>query len=113
MISKFDSLFAGHVDMENVGYVGTAVNDRLFSNEHLATAFSKAEAIAQLMDRSGYDTFWMAEHHFQPEGYECIPKRPHACPTSCPFDRKNRSRMRLQHRANVAPTEAGRGLRHR
>jgi pimeloyl-ACP methyl ester carboxylesterase len=21
----------------------------------------------------GYGTFWMAEHHFQPEGYECIP----------------------------------------
>jgi len=29
--------------------------------------------MAQLMDRMGYDTFWMAEHHFQHEGYECIP----------------------------------------
>ena len=26
-----------------------------------------------LLDRMGYDSFWMAEHHFQPEGYECIP----------------------------------------
>jgi alkanesulfonate monooxygenase SsuD/methylene tetrahydromethanopterin reductase-like flavin-dependent oxidoreductase (luciferase family) len=25
------------------------------------------------MDRLGYNTFWMAEHHFQREGYECIP----------------------------------------
>src|SRR2546422_9181400 len=25
------------------------------------------------MDRTGYDTFWLAEHHFQREGYECIP----------------------------------------
>jgi alkanesulfonate monooxygenase SsuD/methylene tetrahydromethanopterin reductase-like flavin-dependent oxidoreductase (luciferase family) len=73
MISKFDSLFAGHVDMDNVGYAGTAVNDRRFPNEYLATAFDKAQAIAQLMDRTGYDTFWTAEHHFQPEGYECIP----------------------------------------
>jgi alkanesulfonate monooxygenase SsuD/methylene tetrahydromethanopterin reductase-like flavin-dependent oxidoreductase (luciferase family) len=73
MIKKFDSLYAGHVDMENVGYAGTAVNDRRFSNEHLATVFDKAQATAQLMDRSGYDTFWMAEHHFQYEGYECIP----------------------------------------
>jgi alkanesulfonate monooxygenase SsuD/methylene tetrahydromethanopterin reductase-like flavin-dependent oxidoreductase (luciferase family) len=73
MITKFDSSYAGHVDMENLGYGGTPVNDRSFSDEYLATAFDKALAIAQLMDRTGYDTFWMAEHHFQPEGYECIP----------------------------------------
>src|SRR5919109_2983372 len=73
MITKFDSLFAGHIDMDNVGYGGTAVNDRRFPNEHLATVFGKAQAMAQLMDRLGYSTFWMAEHHFQPEGYECIP----------------------------------------
>ena len=73
MITKFDSLYAGHVDMDNVGYGGTAVNDRTFSDEHLASVFDKAQAIAQTMDRCGYDTMWMAEHHFQPEGYECIP----------------------------------------
>ena len=36
MLTKFDSLFAGHIDMEDVGYGGTAVNDRRFSNEALA-----------------------------------------------------------------------------
>ena len=73
MIAKFDSLYAGHVDMDNVGYGGTAVNDRSFRNEHLATVFSKSEAICKTMERLGFSTFWMAEHHFQPEGYECIP----------------------------------------
>lgn len=73
MITKFDSSYAGHVDMENVGYSGTAVNDRRFSDDHLASAFDNALAIAQVLDKSGYDTFWMAEHHFQTEGYECIP----------------------------------------
>jgi alkanesulfonate monooxygenase SsuD/methylene tetrahydromethanopterin reductase-like flavin-dependent oxidoreductase (luciferase family) len=73
MITKFDSLYAGHIDMDNVGYAGTAVNDRRFANEHLVTVFDKAQAMAQLMDRLGYDTFWTAEHHFQYEGYECIP----------------------------------------
>jgi alkanesulfonate monooxygenase SsuD/methylene tetrahydromethanopterin reductase-like flavin-dependent oxidoreductase (luciferase family) len=29
--------------------------------------------MAKLMDRLGYSAFWMAEHHFQREGYECIP----------------------------------------
>lgn len=73
MIKKFDSLFAGHVDMDNVGYGGIPVNERRYGNEHLATAFDKALAMARVMDGLGYNTFWMAEHHFQPEGYECIP----------------------------------------
>ena len=76
MITSFDSLFAGHVDVDNVGYRGTPVNDRYYSDEYLATAFDKSVAIAQLMDRTGYDTLWLAEHHFQPEGFECIPNIP-------------------------------------
>ena len=73
MITKFDSLFAGHIDMDDVGYGGVPVNNRRFPNERLATVFDKAQSMAQLMDRLGYHTFWMAEHHFQREGYECIP----------------------------------------
>jgi alkanesulfonate monooxygenase SsuD/methylene tetrahydromethanopterin reductase-like flavin-dependent oxidoreductase (luciferase family) len=73
MITKFDGSYAGHIDIENVGYGGTAVNDRRYPNEQLATVFDKARDMAQLLDRVGYDTFWAAEHHFQPEGYECIP----------------------------------------
>jgi alkanesulfonate monooxygenase SsuD/methylene tetrahydromethanopterin reductase-like flavin-dependent oxidoreductase (luciferase family) len=73
MIKHFDSLFAGHTDLEDCGYQGTPVNARRYDNKHLATVFTKAEAIAEMMDRTGYDTFWMAEHHFQHEGTECIP----------------------------------------
>ena len=73
MITKFDSLYAGHVDLDNVGYGGTPINDRRYSNEHLATALDKAQSMAVLMDGLGYNAFWMAEHHFQREGTECIP----------------------------------------
>ena len=73
MITNFSNLYAGHVDMDDVGYAGTPVNDRSFSDEHLASVFPKTEAIAKVLDRTGYDSFWMAEHHFQPEGYECLP----------------------------------------
>jgi alkanesulfonate monooxygenase SsuD/methylene tetrahydromethanopterin reductase-like flavin-dependent oxidoreductase (luciferase family) len=73
MLKQFDSSYAGHIDLENVGYGGTPINDRRYPNEKLATALSKAEAMAKLMDRLGYGTYWMAEHHFQPEGTECIP----------------------------------------
>jgi alkanesulfonate monooxygenase SsuD/methylene tetrahydromethanopterin reductase-like flavin-dependent oxidoreductase (luciferase family) len=73
MITKFDSAYVGHVDMENLGYTGTPTNLRHYSNDHLASALSKAETYATTMDALGYNTLWMAEHHFQPEGTECIP----------------------------------------
>ena len=73
MITRFGSLFAGHVDLDNIGFEGTPVNDRWLSDEHIATIFDKSEAIATTMDRLGYSTFWAAEHRFQREGYECIP----------------------------------------
>jgi alkanesulfonate monooxygenase SsuD/methylene tetrahydromethanopterin reductase-like flavin-dependent oxidoreductase (luciferase family) len=73
MIKRFSSLFAGHVDFEDIGEDATPVNERLYSNEHLMTVFSKSEAMAKCMDGLGYDTLWFAEHHFQREGYEVIP----------------------------------------
>ncbi len=76
MIKKFGTLYAGHVDLDDIGLAGTAANDRLLPNEELVTAYDKAEAIAQVLDRNGWDTFWLAEHHFQREGYEVIPNIP-------------------------------------
>ena len=59
MITKFDSLYAGHTDLDNIGYGGTPINERRYSNTHLATALSKAESMATLMDGLGYNCFWM------------------------------------------------------
>ncbi len=73
MITKFGSLFAGNVDLDNIGLEGTAANDRWLPDDELASVFPKCEAICEVMDRRGYSTFWAAEHHFQREGYECIP----------------------------------------
>jgi alkanesulfonate monooxygenase SsuD/methylene tetrahydromethanopterin reductase-like flavin-dependent oxidoreductase (luciferase family) len=73
VITQFGSLYAGHVDLDNLGLDGTPANERWLDDAHLATVFEKAEAIAVRMDRLGYDTLWAAEHRFQREGYECIP----------------------------------------
>ena len=73
MITKFGSLFAGHVDLDNIGLDGTPVNERWLPDDQLAGVFDKTEAIVLKMEEMGYDTFWSAEHHFQREGYECIP----------------------------------------
>jgi alkanesulfonate monooxygenase SsuD/methylene tetrahydromethanopterin reductase-like flavin-dependent oxidoreductase (luciferase family) len=73
MITRFGSLFAGHVDLPDHGLDATPVNARWLPDAELVTVFDKATRIAKLMDRCGYDVFWLAEHHFQREGYECIP----------------------------------------
>src|SRR6266481_1968337 len=73
MITKFDSSYYGTAEMKNLGYTGTPINDRRYSKEELAKAMHKVVAYAKCMDERGYDTFWMAEHHFQPEGTELIP----------------------------------------
>lgn len=73
MITKFGSLYAGHVDLDEVGFDAIPVNERWLSDDHLASVFDKAEAIAKTLDSNGFDTMWLAEHHFQREGHEAIP----------------------------------------
>ncbi len=73
MIDKFMTVYAGHIDIPDHGQNATPANDRRYNNDQLASVFDKTEAIAKVMDELGYDTLWLAEHHFQHEGYECLP----------------------------------------
>ena len=73
MITKFDSSYYGTADMEDLGYAGMPINDRSYPQAQFAKALKKVVAYAQCMDTRGFNTFWMAEHHFQPEGTELIP----------------------------------------
>ena len=57
----------------NVGAGGTAPDDRRYTTDQLTQTYSNAQALANQMDTSGFYCLWMAEHHFQREGYECIP----------------------------------------
>src|SRR4051794_24734060 len=73
MINKFVTVYAGHIDFPDHGQNATPANERRFDNAALAGVYDKLEAIAKQMDRLGYDTLWLAEHHFQHEGYEVLP----------------------------------------
>ena len=73
MISKFVTVYPGHIDMPDMGQDATPANDRNFTNDQLVGVFEKTEAIARQMDKFGWDTLWLAEHHFQREGYEVLP----------------------------------------
>ncbi len=76
MITRFGTLYVGQVDHEHLGFDTPAVNDRWYDDDHLASPLHVAEDLAVQMDDLGYDTLWLAEHHFQREGYECIPNIP-------------------------------------
>src|ERR671922_21351 len=73
MITKFGTVYAGHVDLGDMGQDSTPANERRYGNEHLAGVFPKTDAIAKCMDEAGDWALWLAEHHFQHEGYEVIP----------------------------------------
>ena len=73
MIDKFTTVYPGHIDLGDMGQDATPANERRYSNEQLASVFEKTEAVARRMDAMGWHTLWLAEHHFQHEGYECLP----------------------------------------
>ena len=73
MIRKFTTVYPGHIDLPDRGRDTTPANERRYSNEELASVFAKTDAVAKKLDEIGFDTLWLAEHHFQHEGYECIP----------------------------------------
>ena len=82
MITKFDYFYGGHVEMEDLGFQGLRVDDRVESDPHLNTVIDESRSIAELMDGLNYDTLWLAEHHFQREGYGGIPNIPDVKPLS-------------------------------
>ena len=48
MITKFATVYAGHVDIPDRGQDATPANERRFSNAHLASVFDKTEAVAAI-----------------------------------------------------------------
>src|SRR6266850_7945922 len=73
MITKFSVLYVGQIELDNVGKDGTPADARRYSNERFAEAYFTTREVARTMDELGYHCLWMAEHHFQREGYEVIP----------------------------------------
>ena len=73
MIKHFSVLYVGHIELDNVGLKGTPADERRYPNEKLVQCFDMATRIARQMEEQDYYALWLAEHHFQREGYECVP----------------------------------------
>ena len=54
MITKFSSLFAGHIDLGEMGEDTTPVNERFYSNEDLATRRGVRYFFPRTSHRTGY-----------------------------------------------------------
>ena len=76
MIRRFSTLYVGHIELEQCGLSGTPADSRRYHNRRLTEVFETAAVLARAADTLGYETLWLAEHHFQHEGYECIPNIP-------------------------------------
>ncbi len=73
MIKQFHVLYVGQIALDNVGLQGTPANERRYSSRRLSEALWTARDIALVMEECGFYALWTAEHHFQREGYECLP----------------------------------------
>src|SRR6516225_1307391 len=73
MIKRFHALYVGQIELDNIGLRGIPADDRRYPNERLSEVFATCRDVARTMDELGYHAFWTAEHHFQREGYECLP----------------------------------------
>ncbi len=59
--------------MPDAGMAGPRPTDRRYGSADYQACYDNLIAWSQTMDRLGYDTMWLTEHHFQYEGYEVVP----------------------------------------
>jgi alkanesulfonate monooxygenase SsuD/methylene tetrahydromethanopterin reductase-like flavin-dependent oxidoreductase (luciferase family) len=70
---RIDANFYGTVPMPDAGNAGPLPVDRRYGNDDYLACYDNLVHWAGTMDRLGYDTMWLTEHHFQYEGYEVVP----------------------------------------
>src|SRR5215470_1999187 len=57
VITKFSTLYVGHIELERCGLSGTPADDRRYGNDRLAEVFDTSAALAAATDELGYETF--------------------------------------------------------
>ncbi len=56
MITRFSTLYVGHIELERCGLAGTPADDRRYPNERLVEVFDTGMALARAADGLGYET---------------------------------------------------------
>mgnify|MGYP001145095658 CR=1 FL=1 len=71
MIEYFDYFFGGHVEMTDMGFNGKRVDDRIESDEYLATVFDEALSLARLIRCGWRSTIFSARAMGASATYRC------------------------------------------
>jgi hypothetical protein len=102
MITRFGSLFAGHVDLDDEGLEGTAANDRWLSDERLATVFPKRRGHREAHGPDRLRHLLAGRAPLPARRVQCIPNVLMLALISA-ISPEHPDRLRLQHRADVDP----------
>lgn len=65
--------FFGTVDMPDAGHGGPSPQDRRYHQADWVKQYDDLFEYARVAEEVGFDSMWLAEHHFQYEGYEVTP----------------------------------------
>ena len=65
--------FIGNVDMPDAGLSGPSPQDRRYYQADYVKQYDDLFAYATAAERLGFESMWLAEHHFLHEGWEVIP----------------------------------------
>jgi alkanesulfonate monooxygenase SsuD/methylene tetrahydromethanopterin reductase-like flavin-dependent oxidoreductase (luciferase family) len=65
--------FFGTVDMPDAGHAGPDPQDRRYGQADYIRQYDDLFEYARVAEAGGFDSLWLAEHHFQHEGYEVTP----------------------------------------
>ncbi len=76
MITKFDSSYYGTADMENLGYTGTPINERRYSQEQFAKALRKVGGLRQVHGRARLQHVLDGRAPFPARGHGTDPEPP-------------------------------------
>ena len=112
MITKFDSSYVGSVDLEDAGYLGKPINDRLVFQRGAGRRHAQDGGLCQADGPAGLQHLLDGRAPF-PAGRDGVHPQP-ADDGDAPLrrDQESQHRLRLQHRADVASAPTGGRLRH-
>jgi alkanesulfonate monooxygenase SsuD/methylene tetrahydromethanopterin reductase-like flavin-dependent oxidoreductase (luciferase family) len=63
----------GAVEMDDVGSGPPHPTERRYTQKQMWHAATRLLDMGVAAERTGFDIFWLTEHHFQHEGYEVVP----------------------------------------